>query len=104
MQERVVREIRTLRAKWRGLETGLRTTLLGHEERKLGYRQGETYDHRASARPYQPLRENLGARIADFAQLDLRCLAVDPGRMSGNYFTSTIFLVWARALDTSLTK
>ncbi len=38
-----MREIRMLRATWRGLETESRTTLLGHEERKLGYRQGKTY-------------------------------------------------------------
>jgi len=38
-----VREIRTLRAKWRGLETGSRTTLIGHEGGHPGYRQGETY-------------------------------------------------------------
>jgi len=48
-----VREIRTLRALWRGLETGSRTTLHGHEGGNPGYRQGETYDHRASPRPYQ---------------------------------------------------
>ncbi len=38
-----MREIRMLRATWRGLETGLRTTLLGHERGNPGYRQGETY-------------------------------------------------------------
>jgi len=48
-----VREIRTLRAMWRGLETESRTTLHGHEGRNPGYRQGEAYDHRASPRPYR---------------------------------------------------
>jgi hypothetical protein len=38
-----VREIRTLRAKWRGLETESRTTLHGHEEGNPGYRRGKTY-------------------------------------------------------------
>ena len=38
-----MREIRTLRAKWRGLETESRTTLPGHEGGNPGYRQGESY-------------------------------------------------------------
>jgi len=33
-----VREIRSLRSKWRGLETGLRQLLNGHEEGNLGYK------------------------------------------------------------------
>ena len=37
-----MREIRTLRAKWRGLETESRTTLLGHEGGNPGDRQGES--------------------------------------------------------------
>jgi hypothetical protein len=53
VQERVVREIRTLRAMWRGLETESWTTLLGHEGGNPGHRQGETYHHRASPRPYR---------------------------------------------------
>jgi hypothetical protein len=35
-----VRQIRTLRAKWRELETGLRRLLGGHEGGNPGYRQG----------------------------------------------------------------
>jgi hypothetical protein len=35
-----VREIRTLRARWRELETGLRRLLGGHEGGNPGYRQG----------------------------------------------------------------
>ena len=38
-----MREIRTLRAMWRGLETESRTTLHGHEGGNPGYRQGESY-------------------------------------------------------------
>ena len=37
VQERVVREIRTLRAMWRVLETEPRQFLTGHEEGNLGY-------------------------------------------------------------------
>ncbi len=37
-----MREIRTLRVKWRGLETESRTTLPGHEGGNPGYRQGES--------------------------------------------------------------
>ena len=33
-----MREIRSLRSKWRGLETGLRQLLNGHEEGNLGYK------------------------------------------------------------------
>src|SRR5207342_3483235 len=43
MQERVVRQIRMLRAMWRELETGLRTLLIGHEGGNLGHSQGATY-------------------------------------------------------------
>ena len=43
MQERVVRQIRMLRAMWRELETGLRRLLIGHEGGNLGYSQGVAY-------------------------------------------------------------
>ena len=43
VQERVVRQIRMLRAMWRELETGLRPLLIGHEEGNLGHSQGATY-------------------------------------------------------------
>ncbi len=49
-----MREIRMLRAMWRGLETGLRTTLHGHEGGNPGYgHKGSPTDHRASPRPYR---------------------------------------------------
>ncbi len=38
-----MREIRMLRAMWRGLETESRTTLVGHEGGNPGYGQGEPY-------------------------------------------------------------
>ena len=38
-----MREIRMLRAMWRGLETELRTTLPGHEGGNPGYRPGKSY-------------------------------------------------------------
>src|SRR3954469_2654144 len=38
MQERVVREIRTLRAMWRALETGSRQVLNGHEGGNPGHK------------------------------------------------------------------
>jgi hypothetical protein len=43
VQERVVRQIRTLRAMRRELETGLRHLLPGHEGGNPGYRQGAAY-------------------------------------------------------------
>jgi hypothetical protein len=49
-----VREIRLLRSRWRGLETGSRLGLHGHERGNPGYRQDiDLTDHRASPRPYQ---------------------------------------------------
>ena len=48
-----MREIRTLRAMWRALETELRQFLNGHEEGNLGYKAKEKPGRRASARPYQ---------------------------------------------------
>ena len=39
-----MREIRTLRAMWRVLETELRTLLTGHEGGNAGYRQGVSYE------------------------------------------------------------
>ncbi len=38
-----MREIRTLRARRRGLETELRITLYGHEGGNPGYSQGKSY-------------------------------------------------------------
>lgn len=46
-----------LRAMWRELETGLRTSLAGHEGGNSGYRQGLVLlGYRASSRPYQLCR------------------------------------------------
>ena len=54
-QESVVREIRLLRSRWRGLETESRLGLHGHERGNPGHRQGNNLtDHRAGPRPYQP--------------------------------------------------
>ena len=39
-----MREIRTLRAMWRVLETELRNLLTGHEGGNAGYRQGVSYE------------------------------------------------------------
>jgi len=44
-----VREIRTLRAMWRVLETQLRKLLTGHEGGNAGYRQGVSYEFVAPA-------------------------------------------------------
>ena len=59
-----MREIRTLRAMWRALETGLRQLLNGHEEGNLSQAKEEPTGHRASARPHHPpsLPCNLMAR------------------------------------------
>ena len=53
-----MREIRTLRARWRELETELRTRLNGHEGGNPGYSQaGVLTGHRASSRPYQAMSQ-----------------------------------------------
>ena len=44
-----MREIRTLRAMWRVLETQLRKLLTGHEGGNAGYRQGVSYEFVAPA-------------------------------------------------------
>jgi hypothetical protein len=62
-----VREIRTLRAKRRGLETESRTTLIGHERGNPGHGQGKTYHHRASPRPYRVRRTRRTALISKMA-------------------------------------
>ena len=57
VQERVVRETRTLRVTWRELETELRMSLLGHEAGNPGYGQGLVLSgYRASSHPYHGLR------------------------------------------------
>jgi hypothetical protein len=43
VQERVVREIRTLRAMRRELETELQCVLIGHDGENPGHSQGFTY-------------------------------------------------------------
>ena len=49
-----MREIRTLRARWRELETEPRTRLNGHAGGNPGYSQASVLTgHRASSRPYQ---------------------------------------------------
>jgi len=50
-----VREIRTLRAMWRALETGLRQFLNGHEEGNLGYKPRRSL--RAAAPVLDPTRK-----------------------------------------------
>ena len=49
-----MREIRTLRAMWRALETGLRQLLNGHEEGNLGYKPRRNL--RATAPVLDPTR------------------------------------------------
>jgi len=68
-----VREIRTLRAKWRELETEPRTRLNGHEGGNPGNSQaGVLTGHRASSRPYiafaLPIR---GLEMADHKRCTL---------------------------------
>ena len=52
VQERVVRQIRMLRAMWRELETGLRPLLTGHEGETPDTAKERPSDYRASSRPY----------------------------------------------------
>ena len=50
-----MREIRTLRAMWRAVETGLRQLLNGHEEGNLGYKPRKNL--RATAPALDPTRD-----------------------------------------------
>src|SRR5947209_4129110 len=61
MQERVVREIRTLRAMWRALETGSRQVLNGHEGGNPGHKPRMSL--RATAPVLDPTRKE---EILDF--------------------------------------
>ena len=58
-----------LRVRWRELETGSRTSLLGHERGNPGHRQGLVLiDYRACSRPYQVFIMNThGRRLSDFS-------------------------------------
>jgi hypothetical protein len=58
-----VREIRTLRAMWRALETGLRQFLNGHDEGNLGYKP------RRSLRAAAPVLDPTGQRRAQVRRL-----------------------------------
>src|SRR3954469_15529927 len=58
MQERVVREIRTLRAMWRALETGSRQVLNGHEGGNPGHKP------RMSLRATAPVLDPTGRAAA----------------------------------------
>ena len=61
VQERVVREIRTLRAMWRVLETEPRQFLTGHEEGNLGYMPRKCL--RATAPVPDPTRNSITKSI-----------------------------------------
>ena len=54
-----MREIRTLRAMWRALETGLRQFLNGHDEGNLGYKPRRSL--RAAAPVLDPTRSTIDA-------------------------------------------
>jgi hypothetical protein len=54
VQERLVREIRTLRAMWRALETGPQRILNGHEGVNLGHKPRKSL--RATALAVDPTR------------------------------------------------
>jgi hypothetical protein len=60
-----VREIRTLRAMWRALETELRSLLNGHEEGNLGYKPRR--DLRATAPALDPtcVQRRLACSVGD---------------------------------------
>src|SRR3954451_3582786 len=62
MQECVVREIRTLRAMWRALETGSRQVLNGHEGGNPGHKPRMSL--RATAPVLDPTNEE-AARLAE---------------------------------------
>ena len=55
-----MREVRTLRARWRELETEPRTRLHGHEGGNPGYSQADVLTgHRASSRPYRDIATSI---------------------------------------------
>jgi hypothetical protein len=73
-----VRQIRTLRSMWRGLETGLRRSLNGHEAGNGGYgqggafgvpRQSSTLPVRGAPGDRHPYRDSLGQTGSDTLRL-----------------------------------
>jgi hypothetical protein len=64
VQERVVRQIRMLRARRRELETGLRPLLHGHAGGNPDTAKERPTNYRASSRPYQqvPIRVRTGSQ------------------------------------------
>ena len=62
-----MREIRSLRSKWRGLETGLRQLLNGHEEGNLGYKPRRNLRGTAPVLDptNQPLRDAHGVGVPE---------------------------------------
>ena len=66
-----MREIRTLRAMWRALETGLRQLLNGHEEGNLGYKPRRNL--RATAPALDPTRTSHALIRADGSYVDDTC-------------------------------
>ena len=62
-----MREIRTLRAMWRALETGLRQFLNGHEEGNLGYKPRKSL--RAAAPVLDPTRRHLRGETAAIVEV-----------------------------------
>jgi hypothetical protein len=71
-----VREIRTLRAMWRALETGPRQVLNGHEGGNPGYKPRMSL--RATAPVLDPTEVGVPLRASEMSQLCGRlCLQVD---------------------------
>src|SRR5215472_13492525 len=77
MRERVVREIRALRAMWRVLETEPRQFLTGHEEGNLGYMPRRSL--RANAPAPDPTAEQNPIRASGVTASDLLTLNKRPG-------------------------
>jgi NADPH:quinone reductase-like Zn-dependent oxidoreductase len=72
-----VRQIRTLRARWRELETGLRTLLGGHEGGNPGYRQGGSSE---PPRQFSTLPNAKNGLVADNTRADSPCSIAADGR------------------------
>jgi hypothetical protein len=84
VQERVLRQIRTLRAMLRELETGLRRLLHWHAGETLDTANGPPTDYRASSRPYQSSACDV---IIASAHADITCPSPPPPCLGSDFVT-----------------
>ena len=75
-----MREIRTLRAMWRALETALRQLLNGHEEGNLGYKLLEPFRNRANSAAESRSQQDRRRGRGRYSKSDSKVFCCKPAR------------------------